>query len=42
MVALQYTGLKKDPAFISKEASIADIPAVTEFAEIELEKLGCP
>lgn len=42
MVALRYIGTDPDPEIRFENASIDDIPAVTEFVEGELEKLGCP
>ena len=41
MVALRFDGQKAYPSIHFDEASIEDIPAVTEFLEGELEKLGC-
>lgn len=42
MIALQYVGLPPAPEIHFDEAKIGDIPAVTEFIESELEKIGCP
>ncbi len=39
MVALRYIGA---PSITFERAAIADIPAVTAFAEAELEKIDCP
>ena len=42
MVALKYNGMPPAPTIHFDEASLADIPVVTEFIEGELEKIGCP
>ena len=42
MLALRYDGLPALPTIRMEEASVEDIPAVTEFVETELRKLGCP
>ena len=42
MVALKYIGTPPAPSIRVENAAISDIPAVTEFVEAELEKLGCP
>ena len=41
MVALRYIGQPPIPTIHFDRAQIADIPAVTEFMEAEMEKLGC-
>jgi len=42
MVGFRFIGKAPKPSIRFDEAKIADIPAVTEFVEAELEKLGCP
>ena len=42
MVALKYIGTPPAPSIRVENATISDIPAVTEFVETELEKLDCP
>ena len=42
MVALKYIGTPPAPSITFDEATLSDIPAATEFAEAEMEKLGCP
>lgn len=42
MVALRYIGTPPVPSMRIEQATIDDIPTVTEFVETELEKLGCP
>ena len=42
MVAFRYNGMPALPTIRMEEASAEDIPAVTEFVETELQKLGCP
>ena len=42
MLALKYTGTPPAPSITFEEATLSDIPAATEFAEAEMEKLGCP
>ncbi len=42
MVAVKYIGQPPVPTIHFDAAQIADIPAVTEFVEAELEKLDCP
>lgn len=42
MVAFKFIGTPPAPSITVEEAEIQDITAVTEFAEAELEKMGCP
>ena len=42
MLALKYFGEPPKPTIHFDRAAIHDIPAVTEFVEAELEKIGCP
>ncbi|MCQ2354114.1 MAG: SpoIIE family protein phosphatase [Clostridia bacterium] len=42
MVALKYKGEPEVPHIRIDNATIDDIPRVTEFVETELEKIGCP
>ena len=42
MLSLNFYGKEKKPMFESNDVKIEDIPALTEFAESELEKHGCP
>ena len=42
MLALKYNGMPPVPSMFFEEASIDDIPVVSEFVESELTKLGCP
>ena len=42
MVAMRYEGEKPLPTIKFSRSAIEDIPAVTEFIETELEKIGCP
>ena len=41
MLAFQYVGKSGVPSISFEEAEISDIAAITEFAERELEKIGC-
>ena len=42
MVALKFIGTPPPPSIYCEEATLDDIPRVTEFVEQELEKLDCP
>ena len=42
MVAFRYLGPPNHPEITVENASVDDIPRITEFAEAELEKIGCP
>lgn len=42
MVAFRYIGQPPVPSIRFDEAKLEDIPAVTEFVEQEMERIGCP